>query len=163
MLVRPNADVRPVPGSPPPLARGWDEIGPLCTLCAEGRLYEVEAWIENDRPIQCEPSTDRRDWKLRSPLQLAVDRGFYSLVELLLLNGYAPNGDSWSCLRPAVEAKNRPLIDLLLKHGADPQAVDFFPPIKISRPEPLRVFGLSLRRVPDGIRRPRNWSGFGAH
>ena len=126
MLVRPNPNVRPVPGLPRPLAKGWDEIGPLCTLCAEGRLYEVETWIENGRPIQCQPSTDRKHWKLRSPLQLAVERGFYSLAELLLLNGYDPNGDSWSCLTPAVEAKNRSLIDLLLKHGADPYGVDFY-------------------------------------
>jgi hypothetical protein len=126
MLVRPNPNVRPVPRSPRPLAKSWDEIAELCTLCAEGKLYEVEAWIKNGRPIQCEPSTDRKHWKLRSPLRLAVERGFYSLVELLLLNGYNPNSDSWSCQTPAVEAKNRSLIDLLLKHGTDPHGVDLY-------------------------------------
>jgi hypothetical protein len=79
MLVRPNADVRPVPGSPRPLAKDWDEIGPLCTLCAEGRLYEVEAWIENGRPIQCAPSTDRKPWKLKSPLQLGVENSVHPI------------------------------------------------------------------------------------
>ena len=73
MLVRPNTNVRPVPRSPRPLAKAWQEIGPLCTLCAEGKLYEVEAWIENGLPIQCDPPTDRKLRKLMTPLQIAGD------------------------------------------------------------------------------------------
>jgi hypothetical protein len=105
------------------MAKDWDEIAELCTLCVEGKLYEVEAWIENDRPIQCEPPADRKQRKLKTPLQIAVKRGFYSLAELLLLNGYDPNGDASSSLRLAVEGKNVPMVDLLLEFGTDPQQV----------------------------------------
>lgn len=96
------------------MAKDWDEIAELCTLCAEGRLYEVEAWIDKGLPVQCEPPTERKLRKLRTPLQIAVKRGFYSLAELLLLNGYEPNGDASSSLRLAVEGKNVPMIDLLV-------------------------------------------------
>ena len=28
-----------------------NQFAQFCTLCAEGRLYEVEVWIESGRPI----------------------------------------------------------------------------------------------------------------
>jgi len=125
MLVRPNLKGSPQSRPAPPLARGWDEIGPLCVLCDQGRLYEVEEWIAKGLPIQCVPPTDRKLRWLMSPLQMAAHRGFHSLAELLLLNGYDPNGDSWTCLAPALKTRNRSMLELLLKHVADPHGVEF--------------------------------------
>jgi hypothetical protein len=47
------------------------------------------------------------------------------LAALLLANGYDPNGDHFECLSPAVRAKDRDMVDLLLRFGANPQYVDF--------------------------------------
>jgi hypothetical protein len=54
-----------------------------------------------------------------------VNKGFYSLAELLLVNGYDPNGDYEECLSPAVQTKNTSMAELLFRFGADPTAVDF--------------------------------------
>ena len=44
---------------------------------------------------------------------------------LLLANGYNPNADYYECLGPAVRAKDHDMVDLLLRFGVDPNAVDF--------------------------------------
>jgi hypothetical protein len=95
-------------------------------LCEEGRLYEVEKWIAEGKPIQAVPPDRTEKASARqSPLGIASRKGFHSLAELLLLNGYDPNTDYYEHLLPAVEAKNLSMVDLLLRHGADPEAVDF--------------------------------------
>lgn len=50
----------------------------LLRLCHEGRLFELQAWIAAGRPLKV-PSSYRR-----TPLHVAVDTGFHSLIELLL-------------------------------------------------------------------------------
>jgi hypothetical protein len=103
----------------------WGEIEELCELCRAGKLYQVEEWISAGKPIQCEPPKDRKLQKRGTPLQLAVALGFYSLAELLLVNGYDPNGDYFECLSPAVRSRNHSMLDLLLRHGANPIDVIF--------------------------------------
>lgn len=39
-----------------PKVKGLDEIFPLIPLCASVKLYEVEEWIAEGKPIQCHPS-----------------------------------------------------------------------------------------------------------
>lgn len=101
------------------------ELEELCRLCREGRLYDVERWVRAGKPIQAHPPTTSKLGKQATPLQIAVGLGFHSLAELLLLNGYDPNGDYYECLAPAVEAKNHSMVELLLQHKADPNAVGF--------------------------------------
>lgn len=103
----------------------FDEVGPLLELCASGKLYEVERWISEGRPIQHPRPEDRKQQRRATALQHAVGKGFYSLAALLLANGYDPNGDHFECLSPAVRRKDRDMVDLLLKFGADPNAMDF--------------------------------------
>jgi hypothetical protein len=90
-----------------PKAKDLVEILPLITLCASGKLYEVEEWIAAGKPIQCLPSDDPRWRKIAPPLQTAADRGFHSLAALLLANGYDPNGDEDSPLSEAVPTSSR--------------------------------------------------------
>ena len=53
-------------------------------------------------------------------------RDFTAWPRYLLANGYNPNGDYYErCLSPAVRAKDHEMVDLLLRFGADPNAVDF--------------------------------------
>jgi hypothetical protein len=53
----------------------------LVALCHAGRLYEVERWINEDRPLDISSATKRG--LQRSLLEIAVDTGFHSMVELL--------------------------------------------------------------------------------
>ena len=52
----------------------------LLRLCKIGRLFEVEKWISNGNslvvPVDVRPT----------PLEIALETGFHSLVELLLRN-----------------------------------------------------------------------------
>lgn len=108
-----------------PKAKDLDEILPLITLCASGKLYEVEDWIAAGKPIQCFPSDDPRWRKIAPPLQTAADRGFHSLAALLLANGYDPNGDKDSPLSEAVRSRNHTMVSLLLEYGTDPCGFHF--------------------------------------
>lgn len=101
------------------------EVEPLLFLCSRGKLYEVEKWIDEGKPTQHPPPTDRKLQRQKTALQHAVEKGFHSLAALLLANGYDPNGDYYECLSPAVRAKDHDMVDLLLQFGADPNAVDF--------------------------------------
>lgn len=126
MLIRPSptaSSARPSKYCTP--AEGYESIEELVVLCAQGKLYEVEQWITEGKPIQCVRMTDKKMKKKPTPLRIAAARGFYSLAELLLLNGYNPNGDYYECLTPAVEARNQSTVELLLRFGADPSKVDF--------------------------------------
>lgn len=126
MIVRPDNDVsKQRPTVHTLTATDWEAIAPLSSLCEEGRLYEVEKWIDQGRPIQCERPSAKPPKKRQSPLHIAVSKGFYSLAELLLVNGYNPNGDYHENLSPAVTGKNPSMAKLLLKMGADPLAVEF--------------------------------------
>ncbi len=100
-------------------------VEPLLALCATGKLYEVEAWIADGRPLQFSPSEQRKLRRKRPALQTAIDRRFHSLAALLLANGYDPCGDYYEYLTDAICAKDREMVELLLRFGADPTAVDF--------------------------------------
>lgn len=125
MLIQPNHSPQAAKAAFKTPAANWEDVAPLCKLCNEGRLYEVEKWIEEDRPLQCIPPTDRKLQRLLSPLQIAATKGFHSLAELLLRNGYDPNADYGSSLDTAVIAKNLSMVELLLQYGADPTQADF--------------------------------------
>ena len=68
----------------------FSAVEPLLTLCTSGKLYEVETWIAEGRPLQFPPPEDRKLQRRSTALQIAVERGFHSLAALLLANGYDP-------------------------------------------------------------------------
>lgn len=125
MLRRPSETA---PVSPPferrPLGT-ITEVDALIDLCAKGKLYEVEQWISEGRPLQHAPPEDRKLQRRTTALQHAVEKGFHSLAALLLTNGYDPNGDYFECLTPAIKRKDHDMVDLMLRFGADPNSVDF--------------------------------------
>jgi hypothetical protein len=63
----------PIPGN--------DERKELVRLCRAGRLYELEEWISDGKPLDISSSTKRG--RQKSLLEIAVDVGFHSLVELI--------------------------------------------------------------------------------
>ena len=85
----------------------------------------MEEWIRADRPLQWQPTEDRKLQRKQTALQIAVERRFHSLAALLLANGYNPNGDYFECISSAVRARDSDMVELLLRFGADPKSVDF--------------------------------------
>jgi ankyrin repeat protein len=93
-----------------------EETKQLRELCRRGRLYEVEAWIRQGMPVNV-PPTERK-----SPLLIAVEKGFHSLVELLLQNGAASHANG-NALEMAVKRGDSGIAQLLIDNGADPNSV----------------------------------------
>lgn len=88
----------------------------LVRLCRTGRLYEVDAWIASGKSLSV-PSDIRK-----TPLQIAVDIGFHSLIQLLARHEKdVANLDQ--ALSDAVALRNLDAVNLLLEHGADPRSI----------------------------------------
>jgi hypothetical protein len=104
-----------------------EELRELIHLCAAGRVYDVERWIQGGRPIQALGYKRPKKPTVVSPLLTAVRTNNLDLVLLLLCNGYrldleATEGDS--VLDEALKTRAFDIVDLLLKWGADPTAVE---------------------------------------
>ena len=85
-------------------------------LCREGRLFELERWIASGHNIAM-PS----DYK-QSPLRIAIQAGFHSLVELLLRHE-ASQATKDEVLATAIRLDQTPIVELALQHGASAKAV----------------------------------------
>ena len=57
----------------------------LCRLCREGKLFAVQEWFKGGGKPEFAPK-HRRDWAMG----IAIEKGFHSLVEVLLRNGSKP-------------------------------------------------------------------------
>lgn len=101
-------------------------------LCREGRLFEVEAWLNAGKPADFEHRNIRC-----TPLGIAIDRGFHSLVEVLLNHGFAPHPKH---LAFAVRKGHIGIVELLLQHGADARWLSFEQVTYWPRPEILKLF-----------------------
>ena len=101
-------------------AASYEEIQPLLALCKAGRLFDVQKWIASGRPII--PPLESKIRK-KSPLELAIELGFHSLVEVLLEGGAMVEDQRYSPLSHGLEKRRLDLIMLLVKYGADPKSV----------------------------------------
>ena len=114
----------------PPLP---DDIKQLMALVRRGRLFDVQKWIaEGKRAVPPKPY-----WF--SPLRLAVDIGFHSMVEVLLQAGVEQEEKDYM-LNRAVWDGNLDLIQLLVDYGADLHSVDFEDACRTGNPEIMRFF-----------------------
>lgn len=101
----------------------YDEIKPLVDLCRTGRLFEVQSWIASGKPVNPPPPPDKGTRK-KSPLQVAIDKGFHSLVQILLEGGAHIQDGSYNALGQALTDRRLDLIKLLVKYGADVNSVE---------------------------------------
>ena len=83
----------------------------LTQLCRLGKLYDVEAWIKARTSISV-PA----DFKA-SPLEVAVETGFHSLVLLLVRNECRQEIKN-KALQKATELRRSELVELLVDEGA---------------------------------------------
>jgi hypothetical protein len=109
-----------------PAAHG-EELRELVQLCSAGRVYDVERWIQEGRPLQASTYQRPRRASVVSPLLAAIRSKHRDVVLLLLCNGYRLDleANAWnSVLDEALSVRAFDILDLLLKWGADATAVD---------------------------------------
>ncbi|OGL17563.1 MAG: hypothetical protein A3F92_09165 [Candidatus Rokubacteria bacterium RIFCSPLOWO2_12_FULL_71_22] len=109
-----------------PLAQSPEDVRPLHLLCREGRLYDVERWIADGKPLQLTPEAITKGTRPKTALQIALETGQHSLATLLLKNGYRLELERYAPLDLALRSRRWDLFDLLLGWGGDLKSVDVF-------------------------------------
>jgi len=71
-----------------PLAQSPEDLRALHQLCRDGRLYDVERWIAEGKPLQVASEAIRKGTRPKTALQIALESGQHSLASLLLRSGY---------------------------------------------------------------------------
>src|SRR6266540_2342523 len=100
-----------------PAAHG-EELRELIQLCLAGRVYGVERWIQEGRPMQALTYKRPRKASVVSPIRIAIRKKHPDLVLLLLCNGYLLDLETthWnSLLDEALAIRAFDILDLLLK------------------------------------------------
>lgn len=105
----------------------------LLALCRAGRLYEIEGWIRVGRSLQIAQGVRG------TPLQIAVEKGFRSLLELLVRNGSQVKIKN-KALTWAVEHRRMDLVELLVKNGAELASVPYAEVLRTWEPKIIRFF-----------------------
>ena len=114
----------------PPLPEDMKE---LRRLVRGGKLFAVQKWIAEGKRTNAPESA----WS--SPLDIAMDTGFHSMVELLLQQGVDQEERNY-VLEKAVGDRNFALIKLLVEYGADPRCVDFEDVCRTGHPFIIKYF-----------------------
>jgi hypothetical protein len=110
-----------------------EESKALLALCRTGRLYEVEDWIRAGRSIAVAKEVRK------SPLQVAMDTGFQSLIELLIRSETRIEIKN-KALADAVGRRKLHLIELFAEHGAETSSVPFVDVLRSWDPKIMRFF-----------------------
>ena len=104
-------------------ANDWDSIEAFIGFCKTGKLLEAQEWILNRNPVN-PPEQPRGKTQRHTPLQIAINKGFHSLVQILMEAGALLNDSTYDALKHAVNVKRMDLVELMVEHGADPKLVD---------------------------------------
>ena len=101
-----------------------ETIAPLIDLCKAGKLFEVQDWIAEGRPVNPPPYPGKGQRKM-SPLDYAIDRGFHSLMKVLLAGGAVQEGGVYrSPMSQALSKRRFDIVQLLVDNGFDPHQID---------------------------------------
>jgi hypothetical protein len=95
-------------------------------MCREGRLYDVERWIAEGKPLQLEHEAIRKGTRPKTALQIALESGQHSLAFLLLKSSYRLELERYAPLDVALQNRRWDLFDLLLERGADLKSADVY-------------------------------------
>ena len=116
-------------------------------MCRDGRLYDVERWIAEGKPLQLSPEAIRKGTRPKTALQIALEGGQHSLAFLLLRSGYRLELERYAPLDIALEARRWDLVDLLVEWGADLRSADVYTVLNtydVELYERLRALGYDL-------------------
>jgi len=117
-------------------AASIEELFPLMEACRAGDLEFVGAWIRAGKPL--DPPEGKKS-RRRSPLQVAIEKGFLTLAKTLLNAGADPlaNGNA---LEFAVDCGRVDLARLLLEQGVGIGSVSFTQVCYGANPAMIRLF-----------------------
>lgn len=116
----------------------YEEIKPLIELCKAGKLFEAQEWIASGKPVNGPQSLS--GYRRKGPLEVAMDLGFHSLVQVLLEGGAAIDEPRYNPLQHALWNKRLDLIELLVDHGADYHSIDMEDVFDTWQPDIMRWF-----------------------
>lgn len=121
-------------------AKNFEELVPLIDLCRAGKLFEIQAWVAEAKPINPPSGHYRGNWK-KTPLEYAIDAGFHSLVKVLLDAGADVGPTNNYCpMKMALEKRRLDIVKLLVDHGYDPTRVSFRFVLSTWDPEIMEYF-----------------------
>lgn len=112
-----------------------DDLKELCLLCRAGKLFAVQKWIAGGRRYRMPPGNFAT-----SPVRVAIQRGFHSLVEVLLRENALDKEEMNDALVRAIDDRNLDLVQLLVEYGADRKMVDFETVLWSRQPAIMRWF-----------------------
>jgi ankyrin repeat protein len=110
-----------------------EESKGLIALCRAGKLYEVDKWITSGKSIQTPPEIRK------TPLHIAIDLGFHSLVELLARHESRQEAKN-QALSHAVSEKRLDFVELLVAHGAQANSIPLADVLLNWEPAMIRFF-----------------------
>ena len=114
-----------------------DDAKALVALCRKGRLYDIEKWISAGKSLDISAATKRG--RQRSLLEIAVEIGFHSLVELIAKHE-AHQSAKDAALIDAVSSRRLDLVELLLANGADFKSVPLADVLLTWEPKLIQFF-----------------------
>jgi ankyrin repeat protein len=114
-----------------------DRAKELIRLCRAGRLYDIDRWIVEGNSLDI--SAEKKRGRQRSLLEVAIDTGFHSLVELVVKNEPTQLAKD-AALGLAVASRRLDLVELLLANGADIKSVPLADVFLTWEPEMIRYF-----------------------
>jgi ankyrin repeat protein len=120
-------------------ANSYDEIVPLIKLCKAGKLFEVQDWIKAGKPINL-PLPQPKGPSRKTPLEVAINKGFHSLVQVLLEAGADVDYPSHSPVAHALMERRLDIVKLLASHGADIHDVGMLPAFETWDPVTMEWF-----------------------
>jgi hypothetical protein len=120
----------------PPAARSVEELFPLIEFCKNGDLKATSDWIAKGNPLDLPPGKKTRR---ASPLQIAIEKGFLTLTEILLDAGADLTSNGYA-LSVAVRSKRIDIVRLLLDRGVPVSSIDFKSVCYSCYPELIQVF-----------------------
>jgi hypothetical protein len=114
------------------VAIALEDTKELVGLCRAGRLYEIERWIAAGKPLEI-PA------KYGSLLQVAVQTGFHSLIELVAKQEINQSSKN-AALVDAVSLRRLDFIQLLVENGAEVKSISFSDVLLEWNPHIFRFF-----------------------
>ena len=99
-----------------------NEAKNLVAMCRAGRLHDIERWIADGKPLDTSAAIKRG--RPRPLLEIAVETGFHSMVELIAKNETDQSAKD-TALGVAVSSRRLDLVELLHTNGAQIRAVPF--------------------------------------
>ncbi len=109
----------------------------LITLCRAGKLYEIERWIAAGKSLDISGAIKRG--RQITLLQMAVETGFYSLVELIAKHETTQSSKD-AALADATSTRQLDFVELLLANGANVKSVPLADVLLTWEPKMIRFF-----------------------